>query len=137
MDIVGNPKNLKTRVLGVYEKNIKDTTDSNLKANTKIKSGEDLLTSPAHRDGKTRSTLTIWFLGGFFCLLVFSFLFVLCYNAYLVDWIIELKAKGIDNAVDYLKPLELDKVLSIIITALGTSLGFIIGYYFKEKQSGF
>lgn len=32
------------------------------------------------------------------------------------------------------KLLELDKVLSVIIGALGTSLGFIIGYYFEEKK---
>ncbi|MGY0378307.1 hypothetical protein ACW2AL_15650 [Providencia sp. PROV170] len=34
-----------------------------------------------------------------------------------------------------IKLLDLDKVLAVIIGALGTSLGFIIGYYFKEKHS--
>lgn len=89
----------------------------------------------SQREGKTRSALTITFLVGFFFLMVLCGLFVLLYNAFVVDWVIELKSKGIENANDYFKPLELEKVLSIIIGALGTSLGFIIGYYFKDKSS--
>lgn len=89
----------------------------------------------SQREGKTRSALTITFLVGFFFLMILCGLFVLVYNAFVVDWVIELKDKGIENANDYLKPLELEKVLSVIIGALGTSLGFIIGYYFKDKSS--
>ncbi|EMH7332143.1 TPA: hypothetical protein ACXJEO_000012 [Serratia marcescens] len=87
----------------------------------------------SQRESKTRSALTISFLIGFLSLLVFSFIFVFIYNLFAVDWIMALKEKGIDNPTDLVRPLELDKVLSIIIGALGTSLGFIIGYYFKEK----
>ncbi|MCX3307975.1 hypothetical protein ORN12_02980 [Pantoea vagans] len=89
----------------------------------------------SQREGKTRSALTITFLVGFFSLMILCGLFVLLYNAFVVDWVIELKSKGIENPNDYLKPLELEKVLSVIIGALGTSLGFIIGYYFKDKSS--
>lgn len=87
-----------------------------------------------HRDGRTRSALTITFLVGFFLLLVGCFLFVLIYNSYAVDWIKDLNNQGLKETADKVTFLELDKVLAVIIGALGTSLGFIIGYYFKEKQ---
>lgn len=45
-----------------------------------------------------------------------------------------LSEKGMAEAASKVSLLELDKVLSIIISALGTSLGFSIGYYFKEKK---
>ncbi|WP_313069527.1 hypothetical protein [Atlantibacter hermannii] len=85
-------------------------------------------------EGETRSALTISFLGGFFALIALSGLFVLWYNNSVVSWVIHLKEAGVPDASNYLKPLELEKVLSVIIGALGTSLGFIIGYYFKEKN---
>ncbi|EMJ5250617.1 TPA: hypothetical protein ACPYUI_002822 [Raoultella ornithinolytica] len=87
------------------------------------------------RDGKTRSTLTLTFMRGFFGLLVFSCLFVLIYNWAAVHWIVELKKAGLTEDASKLNLLELDKILSIVIGALGTSLGFIIGYYFKEKHA--
>ncbi|EEW2486462.1 hypothetical protein D9F02_20505 [Escherichia coli] len=96
---------------------------------------EENAVNSKHTDGKTRSALTITFLWFFFCLLIFSCLFVLWYNNSVVSWALELKSKGVDDYVQYLKPLELEKVLSIMITALGTSLGFIIGYYFKDKEN--
>ncbi|MDY9036654.1 hypothetical protein UZY92_22640 [Escherichia coli] len=91
---------------------------------------EENAVNSKHTDGKTRSALTITFLWFFF-----SCLFVLWYNNSVVNWALELKSKGVDDYVQYLKPLELEKVLSIMITALGTSLGFIIGYYFKDKEN--
>lgn len=87
------------------------------------------------RDGKTRSTLTLTFMRGFFGLLVFSCLFVLIYNWATVHWVVELKKAGLADDASKLNLLELDKILSIVIGALGTSLGFIIGYYFKEKHA--
>ncbi|WP_353242251.1 hypothetical protein [Providencia sp.] len=122
------------------ESNLKLILDSletaNLNANSKIKTDESTLNNTAKKEGETRSLLTLTFLGGFFGLLILFAIFVWFYNGRVVSWVLELKAAGVENAVDYLKPLELEKVLSIIITALGTSLGFIIGYYFKEKHSG-
>ncbi|EKS7193737.1 hypothetical protein [Enterobacter ludwigii] len=91
--------------------------------------------SHVQRDGKTRSTLTLSFIRGFFGLLIFSCVFVLIYNWAAVYWIIDLKQAGLLNDSAKLNLLDLDKVLSIIIGALGTSLGFIIGYYFKEKHT--
>ncbi|HDC4470410.1 MULTISPECIES: hypothetical protein [Enterobacter] len=89
----------------------------------------------SQRDGKTRSTLTLTFMRGFFGMLVFACLFVLFYNWAAVHWIIDLKTSGLAEQSTKLNLLEIDKILSIIIGALGTSLGFIIGYYFKEKHA--
>nr|DAM44316.1 MAG TPA: hypothetical protein [Caudoviricetes sp.] len=86
------------------------------------------------RDGKTRSTLTITFMRGFFGLIVFSFIFVIAYNYCAVQWVLQLQSKGLMEASKSIALLELDKVLSIMVSALGTSLGFIIGYYFKDKK---
>lgn len=91
--------------------------------------------SHLQRDGKTRSTLTLTFMRGFFGMLVFACIFVLIYNWLAVHWIIDLKTAGLAEDSSKLSLLEIDKILSIIIGALGTSLGFIIGYYFKEKHS--
>ncbi|AGB78453.1 hypothetical protein D782_2489 [Enterobacteriaceae bacterium strain FGI 57] len=91
--------------------------------------------SHAQRDGKTRSTLTLTFMRGFFGMLIFACVFVLIYNWAAVYWIIDLKKSGLVEESTKLNLLEIDKILSIIIGALGTSLGFIIGYYFKEKHS--
>ncbi|HIC2865032.1 hypothetical protein [Citrobacter freundii] len=91
--------------------------------------------SHLQRDGKTRSTLTLTFMRGFFGLLIFSCFFVLFYNWAAVYWIIDLKQAGLLNESTKLNLLELDKILSVVIGALGTSLGFIIGYYFKEKHT--
>jgi hypothetical protein len=61
-------------------------------------------------------------------------MFVLFYNWLVVEWAAQLKTAGLDEKIKELHFLELDKVLSIMISALGTSLGFIIGYYFKGKS---
>ncbi|WP_151995428.1 hypothetical protein [Buttiauxella massiliensis] len=95
---------------------------------------EAVVQAQIHRDGKTRSTLTLTFMRGFFGLLIFSFFFVLIYNYCAVQWSISLKAAGLLEESKSIALLEVDKVLSIMISALGTSLGFIIGYYFKEKK---
>ncbi|MGR5240681.1 hypothetical protein ACPV36_07295 [Photobacterium damselae] len=84
---------------------------------------------------KTRSGLTWIFLIGFFVLIVGSAFFVLVYNHYAVQWIQQLNSAEIKNFDGLIKPLEFEKVASLIINSLGTSLGFIIGYYFKEKSS--
>ncbi|WP_272571445.1 hypothetical protein [Providencia sp. PROV254] len=92
-------------------------------------------TSIEQAEGKDRGKLTTYFVWGFFTLLLWSFLFVLAYNWIAVWWAIDLHEHGMADAASKVTLLELDKVLSLIISALGTPLGFIIGYYFKEKRS--
>ncbi|EJD6043709.1 TPA: hypothetical protein ACF3RY_007059 [Pseudomonas aeruginosa] len=91
--------------------------------------------SKATQDDRNRGNLTYLFVAGFFILLSLSALFVLWYNSHAVDWIINLQENGLEDIAKSIKLLDLDKVLAVIIGALGTSLGFIIGYYFKEKHS--
>lgn len=86
------------------------------------------------KDVKTRSLLTITFLSGFFAVIIFFAIFVLVYNRFVIEWALQLKAAHLEDKIGDLHFLELDKVLSIMISALGTSLGFIIGYYFKGKS---
>lgn len=100
----------------------------------KVTSVEESALQNVHRDGKTRSALTITFLIGFFALIAGCFVFVLFYNYLAIGWIKDLHSEGLDNQISDIKLLELDKVLAVIIGALGTSLGFIIGYYFKDKN---
>lgn len=59
----------------------------------------------------------------------------LFYNWATVHWIIDLKTSGLTEQSTKLSLLEINKILSIIIGALGTTLGFIIGYFFKEKHA--
>lgn len=113
---------------------LKDLSNKSKKSDIDAEKAEEEALSSNQRESKTRSALTITFLLGFFVLLIFSFLFVLWYNSHAVGWLLKLKAQGIENPSELIRPLELDKVLSILIGALGTSLGFIIGYYFKEKS---
>ncbi|HHQ6556657.1 TPA: hypothetical protein ACSTJ0_001218 [Serratia fonticola] len=87
------------------------------------------------RETGTRSGLTYMFILGFFSLIILSAVFVFIYNAWSVDWAIRLKENGLLDVANKINPLELDKVLSILIGAFGTSLGFIIGYYFKESKN--
>lgn len=88
----------------------------------------------ATQDEKNRGYLTYVFVIGFFLLISLSALFVLLYNAKAVDWIIELNKNGLGEIAKNVILLDLGSVLSVLIGAFGTSLGFIIGYYFKEKK---
>ncbi|EPK6162466.1 TPA: hypothetical protein ACRR3W_002460 [Providencia stuartii] len=88
----------------------------------------------ATEDEKNRGYLTYVFVIGFFLLISLSALFVLLYNAKAVDWIMELNKNGLGEIAKNVILLDLGSVLSVLIGAFGTSLGFIIGYYFKEKK---
>jgi hypothetical protein len=116
------------------QERIKDVQKRSEQIKGKINSEEESALNNLHRDGKTRSWLTIGFLMGFFSLLIGCFLFVLLYNSLAVGWVIDLNSKGLVDEASSVKLLELEKVLSVIIGVLGTPLGFIIGYYFKEKN---
>lgn len=61
-----------------------------------------------------------------------AFLFVKWYFAFIILIIIGAPAYNmiIGNAVQ----LDVSKLLNQIATLLGTPLGFVVGYYFKEKN---
>lgn len=100
----------------------------------KVDTAESKALSPDYKVAETRHSLTKTFLYGFFIILILSGIFVYLYNTQAVNWVIQLHAAGLDDRAANISLLELDKVLSIMISALGTSLGFIIGYYFKDKH---
>ncbi len=91
------------------------------------------LTALASED-KARHNLTFLFLKYFFGLFIGAWIFILIYNWSVIFWIIWLNEHNLSSVADKIPLLELDKLLSLIISALGTSLGFIIGYYFKNKD---
>ncbi|MET3816256.1 hypothetical protein [Pantoea sp. UYEF8] len=95
---------------------------------------EDSSKEKLRSDEDTRHSLTFLFLVGFFGLIAFGAVFVAIYNSFAVGWVIKLHDAGLIEQSQKIPFLELDKVLSIIVSALGTSLGFIIGYYFKNKD---
>lgn len=103
-------------------------------ANSRANTTEDDVKNAIKNEGHTRNKLTLFFIGGFFGILIFCCVFVLIYNWMAVGWAIDLKSSGYDKDLGSIPFIELDKLLSIMIGAFGTSLGFIIGYYFKNKD---
>ncbi len=120
--------------LSEVKKRLDSLNDSYHKNKSTVVSEELELKEKGEQDDKARRNLTFHFVWGFFGLIIGCFLFVLWYNHHAIDWIKTLNTQGLSDAAASVKLLELDKVLSVIIGALGTSLGFIIGYYFKEKK---
>lgn len=112
---------------------LNNSIHSNEPTFAKINEGQQKEISRA--DNEARRRLTTFFVRGFFFSIAGGGLFVLLYNYCAILWIESLSDRGLVEAASKVSLLELDKVLSLIISALGTSLGFIIGYYFKEKHS--
>lgn len=100
----------------------------------KVTDEESMAIRSASQEVRTRHTLTKYFLIGFFTLIIICFVFVPVYNSHAVHWVKELHAKGLDEQAKNINFLDIEKVLAVIIGALGSSLGFIIGYYYKEKS---
>ena len=77
--------------------------------------------NPEKHSQESKLEITKLFLGRFFCLIVFTFLFCAIYN----KWIAEPPD---------IEPLDVHNTVSIVTTSLGTGLGFIMGYYFKNEN---
>lgn len=84
---------------------------------------------------KTRNWLTTGFISGLFSLIILSALYVVYHNNQLIDLAIRAREKGINIDPSDIGFLSFESVYSLLFNSLGTSLGFIIGYYFKEKVS--
>lgn len=123
-----------TGSLGDVLKKIKETQAQHERVKKEADEQESSSLGALQRDGKTRSALTFWFMIGFFGLIGGCFFFTLWYNDNAVRWIVDLHKQGLYEEAKNITLLELDKVLAVVIGALGTSLGFIIGYYFKDKS---
>lgn len=84
---------------------------------------------------KTRNWLTTGFIIGLFSLIVLSAVYVVYHNNQLIDLAIRARENGIIIEPSDIGFLSFESVYSLLFNSLGTSLGFIIGYYFKEKVS--
>lgn len=124
----------KSRTPSSLMKDIEKARNVALKAKRAAEDVENSSKKSIRSEESTRHSLTFYFIIGFFMLLALSAAYVAFYNHLAVGWIIQLNKAGLIEQSNKIPFLELDKVLSIIISALGTSLGFIIGYYFKNKD---
>jgi len=75
-----------------------------------------------HKD-ITRSTIAIHFVKGYFFLIGAAFTFSLIYNLFLVN----LKL----DSEELLQPKD---IILTISSAIGSPLGFVVGYYFKGQE---
>ncbi|HAS6767099.1 hypothetical protein ACJO11_19610 [Vibrio parahaemolyticus] len=89
--------------------------------------------SLAKTEQKTRSNLSNVFIAGLFALIIASAIYVPYYNEQAIKWAVMAKENNIEISPDDLKMLSFKDVFSMIFNSFGTPLGFIIGYYFKEK----
>ncbi len=93
-------------------------TDERIK---KLEATAGNLRSPFDRDehlDKSRSKIAFTFVRWYFALILTMIIGIPLYN------------KWVGNAQN----LELDKLLNQLGTLLGTPLGFVVGYYFKESK---
>jgi hypothetical protein len=91
------------------------------KTRTRIEKAEPY-NAKKHED-KTRSTLALIFVWGYFIILGVGIL-VAVINNFAVEYF-KLKSEIIISVKD---------VVSVISGAIGTSLGFVVGYYFKSSE---
>ncbi len=87
------------------------------------------------KDDTTRSHLTWLFIAGLFGLILLSGVYVIWHNNSLIELSIRAKEKDLNLPLEEFKLLSFESIYSQIFNTFGTSLGFIIGYYFKEKTS--
>jgi len=79
-------------------------------------------------DTKSRLEITKLFLNWYFWLIAGSFVFCLFYNLLVASmnaWWLHNK-----NIIPY---IEVSNTVAIVTTTLSSGLGFVIGYYFKNK----
>ncbi len=77
-------------------------------------------------DSESRLKITTLFLKAYFWLIAGTFIFTGFYN-FIAAWI---SFKMPDNPIPY---LEVTNTVAIITTTLSSGVGFVIGYYFKNK----
>lgn len=85
--------------------------------------------NPKKHEDHTRAWVTGLFILGYFFLLILAEIFVYIYNYHILSLIKE----GVKLETNLL--FDIKNVLFVLTSALGTPLGFIIGYYFKENKN--
>jgi hypothetical protein len=84
--------------------------------------------NPEHHNSKLRGEITTLFLKWYFGLIAGSFAFSAIYNflAGLLNYHYTQ-----NNPINY---LDVSNTVSIVTTTLSSGVGFVIGYYFKNKN---
>lgn len=80
-----------------------------------------------------RNLLTTSFIGGIFVLIILAAIYVPLHNDHIMKLAILAQEKKLGISEDKFILLSFESIFSLIFNALGPPLGFIIGYYFKEK----
>jgi hypothetical protein len=73
-----------------------------------------------HRDA-TRSQIALYFVKGYFALVVFIFVFTFIYNLVVIN-------------LGHEAPLDILEVFTTVSGALSGLIGFVLGYYFKSEE---
>lgn len=99
--------------------------------NARVESSQDKFDASEH-DSRSRLEITKLFLKWYFCLIAGSFIFSLVYNFWAASINSDLISKNqqLQNLIPY---LDVSNTVSIITTTLSSGVGFVIGYYFKNK----
>jgi len=87
------------------------------------------------KEGGARNWLAIAFISGLFILILLAAIYVVLYNNSVLELAIKAKEKNIELPMENFEFLSFESIFSMIFNVFGTPLGFIIGYYFKEKIS--
>lgn len=106
----------------IIKSDLNNLYETLLERKSDLFSKADHIFNPREHKDKTRSKIALIFVCCFFALLIFTFIFVIIYNG----WIIR------NNIL--LDPLNPKDLLLVITGAIGTPLGFVVGYYFKGEE---
>ena len=87
------------------------------------------------KEHSARSWLTTTFVAGLFLLIILAGFYVIEYNKSVLELGLKVKESEANIDLSSLTFLSFESVSSLIFNSFGTPLGFIIGYYFKEKSS--
>ena len=82
----------------------------------------------AEHESKSRLEITKLFLKWYFCLICGSFLFCILYN------LMAAMLNFYFNTNNPIKHVDVSNTVSIVTTTLSSGMGFVIGYYFKNKE---
>ncbi|HWY79281.1 MAG TPA: hypothetical protein VNW29_02895 [Candidatus Sulfotelmatobacter sp.] len=107
------------------QKDIKDLQRDVVKALKKAKKEVDTTDpyNPKKQEDTTRSTLALIFVWGYFGILGGG-IFLVLVNNIIVDYF-HLEPNILINLKDFIPTIS---------SAIGTSLGFVVGYYFKSSE---
>ncbi|MDA0781891.1 MAG: hypothetical protein PQ612_02185 [Rickettsiales bacterium] len=80
---------------------------------------------------KSRLAITKLFLKWYFCLIVFGFIFSAGYNFMVAKINLSLLTSNA-TSLDF---IDVGNTVALITSTLSSGVGFVIGYYFKNKDS--